>query len=251
MLNLHLCPRKRKINKQNKKINARYLVRIKVMQCLVHQLLKQIRRGAGKEVLSSKTLKQLGSSLEKQLSKQLKTDYRITGVSKGRRPYSHYQAKRHFDIFSKPTYPSLKTSNVEHTKLIRNTKTHYIYRLSTILVIIFWNFATFYYRSDLPRVKGNLISSTANLVYELPHKLPNDLRLRKLGIIREISNLGGHIAQSLVSLQELRLCKQQLKKLAKTDTKLFFSCPVLLDYSTLFQIFFPGLQVIRPGKGYI
>ena len=190
MLNLHLCPRKRKINKQNKKINARYLVRIKVMQCLVHQLLKQIRRGAEKEVLSSKTLKQLGSSLEKQLSKQLKTDYRIT-------------------------YPPLKTSNVEHTKLIRNTKTHYIYRLSTILVIIFQNFAKFYYRSDLPQVKGNLISSTANLVYELPHKLPNDLRLRKLGIIREISNLGGHIAQSLVSLQELRLCKQQLKNSQK------------------------------------
>ena len=32
-----------------------------------------------------------------------------------------------------------------------------------------------------------------------------------------------------------------VKKHAKTDTKLFFSCPVLLDYSILFQIFCPGL----------
>ena len=33
-----------------------------------------------------------------------------------------------------------------------------------------------------------------------------------------------------------------VKKHTKTDTKLFFSCPVLLDYSILFQIFCPGLQ---------
>ena len=39
--------------------------------------------------------------------------------------------------------------------------------------------------------------------------------LRKLGNIGKISNLGGHIAQCLVSLQELRLCKQQLKNKQK------------------------------------
>ena len=38
--------------------------------------------------------------------------------------------------------------------------------------------------------------------------------------IRNISNLGGHI--------------KQLKKLAKIDTKLFFSSPVLLDFCRLF-----------------
>ena len=48
----------------------------------------------------------------------------------------------------------------------------------TILVIIFWNFTIFQYRSNSPQVKGNLISSIANLVYELPHELPNDLKLR-------------------------------------------------------------------------
>ena len=39
--------------------------------------------------------------------------------------------------------------------------------------------------------------------------------LRKLGNIRKISNLGGHIAQCLVSLQELRFCQQQLKNTQK------------------------------------
>ena len=34
-----------------------------------------------------------------------------------------------------------------------------------------------------------------------------------------------------------------VKKKAKVDIKLFLSCPVLLDFSILFQIFCPGLQV--------
>ena len=50
------------------------------------------------------------------------------------------------------------------------------------------------------------------------------LDLRKLGNIREISNLGGHIAQCLVSLQELRLCQQQLKNMQKQIPN--FSSPV-------------------------
>ena len=49
------------------------------------------------------------------------------------------------------------------------------------LVIIFWNFAMFYYRSDSPQVKRNVISSIANLVYELPYELPPN----------EFSPLGG------------------------------------------------------------
>ena len=34
----------------------------------------------------------------------------------------------------------------------------------------------FQYRPDEPQVKRNMISSKANLVYELPHALANDLR---------------------------------------------------------------------------
>ena len=46
---------------------------------------------------------------------------------------------------------------------------------------MFWNVTMFYHRPDSPQVKRNVISSIANLVYELPHELPNDLRLRILG----------------------------------------------------------------------
>ena len=49
------------------------------------------------------------------------------------------------------------------------------------MVIILWNFTIFYYGSDSPQVKQNLISSIADLVYKLPHNLSNDLRLKMLG----------------------------------------------------------------------
>ena len=54
-------------------------------------------------------------------------------------------------------------------------------RDSTVLVIIFWNFAMFYERSESPQVKENLISSITNLIYELPHEFSNDLKLTILG----------------------------------------------------------------------
>ena len=117
-----------------------------------------------------------------------------------------------------------------------------------ILVTIFWNFAIFQYRSDSPQVKRNLTSSTSNLVYKLPHQLPNDLRLRKLGNIIKFTNLGGHIAQCPVSPHKNQILTIAVKKFAKIDTKLFFSCPVLLDFFTWFQIFRPRLQIIAVGR---
>ena len=40
------------------------------------------------------------------------------------------------------------------------------------------------------QVKGSVIISNKHSIYELPHELPNDLRLiRKLGKIRKISKL--------------------------------------------------------------
>ena len=113
----------------------------------------------------------------------------------------------------------------------------------------FWNFTIFQYRSDSPQVKGNLILSIANLLYELSHELPNNLRLRILRnqeiLEKDQIWMGTQpSAQSPYSLvpsfpQTLRIA---VKKHAKPDTKLFFSCPVSLDYSILFQIFRPGLQ---------
>ena len=105
------------------------------------------------------------------------------------------------------------------------------------LVIICWNFTIFQHMSDLLQVKQNLISSIANLVYELPHKLSNDLRR----IRKTQKNLNS--THSLIPSLPLR--KQPFaitKEIRKTDTKLFFSCLVLLYISILFKIFCPGLS---------
>ena len=53
--------------------------------------------------------------------------------------------------------------------------------LQKILVKIFWNFAVFQCRFDLPQVKQKLICRIINLVYELSHNLPKDLRLKIFG----------------------------------------------------------------------
>ena len=55
---------------------------------------------------------------------------------------------------------------------------------------------------DSSQVNGNLISSVKNLVYELDHKLPNNLRLWIFGNIRKVSNLDGDIALCPVSLHK-------------------------------------------------
>ena len=67
----------------------------------------------------------------------------------------------------------MKTSKVRKAQNLME----YI-KATTILVMIFWNFAIFYYRQDSPQVKQNLIFGKANLVYGLPHELPNDLKLK-------------------------------------------------------------------------
>ena len=53
--------------------------------------------------------------------------------------------------------------------------------VSVILVIIFRNFTMFQWRSGSPQVTQNLISSITNLVYQLSHELPNELRCRIFG----------------------------------------------------------------------
>ena len=50
--------------------------------------------------------------------------------------------------------------------------------LQTILVIISWNFSA---GPIWNKKKRNSISSITNLLYQLPHELPNDLRIRILG----------------------------------------------------------------------
>ena len=87
--------------------------------------------------------------------------------------------------------------------------------------------------SDSPQVKVNLISSLANLAFELPHELPNNLKLRILE--------NQEILQKSQIWVEIK--KLEVTRYAKIDTKLFFCCLVLLDLSILFQIFYLGLQI--------
>ena len=54
-------------------------------------------------------------------------------------------------------------------------------QLFTILVIIFWDILMFDKIYVLPQAKRIVIISNKHGIYELPHELPNDLRLRTLG----------------------------------------------------------------------
>ena len=60
--------------------------------------------------------------------------------------------------------------------------------------IIFWNFSIFCQIFLSPQVKRCAIITYKHGIYELPHELPNDLGLRKLGTIRKLSKLRRTIA---------------------------------------------------------
>ena len=51
----------------------------------------------------------------------------------------------------------------------------------TIIFIIYWDILMFYQIFLSPQVKRSAIISNKQGIYELPHELPNDLRLRILG----------------------------------------------------------------------
>ena len=53
--------------------------------------------------------------------------------------------------------------------------------MQAISFIIFWDFSMFYQIFLLPQVKRCAIITYKHGIYELPHELPNDLRLRILG----------------------------------------------------------------------
>ena len=53
------------------------------------------------------------------------------------------------------------------------------YFCPTIIFIIFWDFLMFYQIFLSPQVKRWAIITYKHGIYQLPHELPNDLRLRK------------------------------------------------------------------------
>ena len=67
-------------------------------------------------------------------------------------------------------------------------------RQPTVSFIIFWDFSMFYQIFPSSQLKRWAIITYKHGIYELPHELPNDLRLRKLGNIRKVSKLHRMIA---------------------------------------------------------
>ena len=53
--------------------------------------------------------------------------------------------------------------------------------ISTIILMIFWDFLMFYQILFSPQVKRCVIITYKHGIYEVPHELPNNLRLRILG----------------------------------------------------------------------
>ena len=66
-----------------------------------------------------------------------------------------------------------------------------------------------------PQLKRIVIISNKHGTYELPHELPNNLRLRKLGNIQKISKLHRVIAWCSDLLPELKSCQYYQKILEK------------------------------------
>ena len=64
-------------------------------------------------------------------------------------------------------------------------------------------------------------------IYKLPHKFPNDLRLRKLGNIRKLSKLTSYNDGLVPSLPaEMKLLLILAENSWKTEIKLFPLCPI-------------------------
>ena len=80
--------------------------------------------------------------------------------------------------------------NIPNNKASGGEISLHILKQSTISFIIFWDFSIFYQIFLSRQVKQRAIINHKHSIYELPHKLPNDLGydLRKLGNIRNCLN---------------------------------------------------------------
>ena len=85
-----------------------------------------------------------------------------------------------------------------------------------------------------------MISSITNLIHELPHELPNDLRLRTLG--------NWKISGKCQIRVEMQPSDNNCEKHTKLGNKILNSCSRLLDFFTSCQIFCTGLSVQFFGR---
>ena len=80
------------------------------------------------------------------------------------------------DSYILRTFKTINSKWYINTKLIVND-----FDWATIIFIIFWDFLMFYQISPLPQAKLWAIFTYKHGIYELPHKLPDDVRLNFLG----------------------------------------------------------------------
>ena len=89
------------------------------------------------------------------------------------------------------------------------------------------------------QVKWDLISCTKSFLYELPHKLLNDLRLKMVEnqeILEKLQNCVGEESkvQSPLLKEFLTLA---LSNYSKEDIKNFWSCPIVIIFSIFPKVF--------------
>ena len=77
----------------------------------------------------------------------------------------------------------------------------------------------------------------------LPHKMPDNLRLTKLGNTTRISKFGEHTAWCAVALQK-KFLPIAIKNCKKVDNEVFLSSSLLLKFSTFGHIFFSRIVVL-------
>ena len=114
---------------------------------------------------------------------------------------------------------------------------------TTVLAIILWHFLIISLRPESSQVKRFLISSTTNLVHELPHGLPNDLRFRILGNLKILEKYQMWVQMqpnALHSSLKLKV-ENSCQKHVKLDITFLNSCPILHYFFSLWQIFWLGL----------
>ena len=86
-----------------------------------------------------------------------------------------------------------------------------------------------------PQEKRYTIISYKHGIYELPHKLPNDLRLRKLGNTEKVSKLHNGLVPSSPTKMKILLIPAKCPR--KTETKLFPECAISSETSAILQYF--------------
>ena len=105
----------------------------------------------------------------------------------------------------------------------------------TSQVITFWQFTVFQYRNDSPQIKRDLICGV---------RVSKGLRPLDFRKLENIIKLKTKLGQDLVPSLPCRIYYFPIavKNYAKKNIKVFWSCLILLDFSTFCQVFGPQVK---------